>query len=184
MSADEREVNARLFFALVPPRALQQALGEVARNVASRVHGRPVQPVNIHMTLAFIGAWPLARLDVLTNVGAQLVAPPMDIVLDSIGRFRRTGIAWMGPSMPPSALSMLASSLARKLAAVNVALEERRFHPHLTLARKCREPHPIASAGPYAWHADAVTLMRSETRAEGPRYTALESWTLVDAIKP
>ncbi|HEY6894644.1 MAG TPA: RNA 2',3'-cyclic phosphodiesterase, partial [Rhodanobacteraceae bacterium] len=170
MSVDEREVNARLFFALVPPRALQQALGEVARDVASRVHGRPVQPANIHMTIAFIGAWPLARLDVLMNVGAQLVAPAMDIVLDSIGRFRRAGIAWMGASTPPPELSLLASSLATKLAAVNVSLAERRFHPHLTLARKCRESQPIASAGPYAWHVDAVTLMRSETRAEGPRY--------------
>ena len=178
MNADQRESSARVFFALVPPPDLQRALGDLARDVASRMHGRAIPPENIHLTLAFIGAWPLSGLAALANVGADLVAPAMDIMLDTLGSFRRAGIAWIGIVMPPPELTLLASSLATALAAANVPLEARRFHPHLTLARKCRGPHPIERAGPYPWHADAMTLLQSQTGSEGALYTSLARWPL------
>ena len=61
----------RVFYALVPPPALAIALGDLARDVARRAHGRPVPADNIHLTLAFIGAWPAAR----ARVAARRRAP-------------------------------------------------------------------------------------------------------------
>jgi 2'-5' RNA ligase len=178
MSADQRERYARVFFALVPPADVQHALGALGRDVASRMHGRAVPPQNIHLTLAFIGAWPHSGLAALADVGARLVAPAMDVMLDTLGSFRRAGIAWIGMAMPPRDLALLASSLALALAAANVPLEVRRFHPHLTLARKCRGSQPIERAGPYAWQADAMTLLQSQTHPEGALYTSIARWPL------
>jgi len=177
MSADQRQ-SCRVFFALVPPPALQRALGELARDVASRMHGRAIPSENIHLTLAFIGAWPHSGLATLADVGANLVAPAMDIMLDTLGSVRRAGIAWIGIVTPPPELTLLASSLAMALAAEDVPLEARRFHPHVTLARKCHGPHPIERAGPYAWHVDAMTLLKSETHPEGALYTPIARWPL------
>jgi 2'-5' RNA ligase len=167
------EPTARVFFALVPPPALQHALGELARDVARRAHGRPVPADNVHVTLAFIGSWPRAKLSVLTDAAATVRSPSMRVTLDTLGGFRRAGVAWIAPSAPSSELQQLAQGLARRLDDAGVTLEAREFHPHMTLARRCRGPYPHDAVGRYVWEIDAMTLMASDTRAEGARYAAL-----------
>ena len=166
-----------MFFALVPPPPLAQSLGALARDVARRARGRPVPAENIHLTLAFIGAWPGARLPALLDAGAQFRGAAIELALDTLGGFRRAGVAWIGAPATP-ALTALATSLAARLAAAGVALDDRPLAPHVTLARKCRGPYPDERVTPFAWTADAVTLLESQTRAEGARYRALARWPL------
>ncbi len=179
MNPDVRERTARVFFALVPPAHVRETLATLGTQIAERVHGRAASPENIHMTLAFIGAWPVARIPLLTDVGGRIGAQRIEVVLDTVGSFRRAGVTWIGVSSPPAALSHLASALATSLAAVGVPVEARRFHPHLTLARRCRSAHAVETAGPYRWVIDEMTLLESETRAQGPRYSPLASWPLL-----
>lgn len=176
--SETTEPRTRVFFALVPPPPLQQALGDLARACARRAHGRPVPAGNIHLTLAFIGAWPIARLPVLFDAGRTLVGESMRIALDVQGGFRRAGVAWIAPSKPPPALPQLAGDLCTALSRAGVAPEARPFHPHLTLARHCRGPFASDPTGPFAWDVDGVTLMQSDTRADGARYTGLAQWPL------
>jgi len=168
----------RVFVALVPPPALSAALGALAREVARRAHGRPVPADNLHLTLAFIGAWPAAQLASLLAAGAAVDSEAMRITLDTQGGFRRAGIAWIGASSPLPSLDALAKSFAPLLIANGVAHDEPRFHPHVTLARRCRGPYLHEAAGPYVWDVDSFALMRSETGTEGARYTRLASWPL------
>jgi 2'-5' RNA ligase len=168
----------RVFFALVPPPPLRQVLGDLARDVARRAHGRPVSADNVHATLAFVGAWPVSRLPELHAAGADVYGEPMPIMLDTCGAFRRAGIAWIAASQPPSALGTLAQALFERLVAIGVQLDERPFRPHVTLARHCRGPYTAGPAGPFAWDVDALALMQSDTRAEGARYRMLASWPL------
>jgi 2'-5' RNA ligase len=137
-----------VFFALVPPPSLAQSLGALARDVARRAHGRPVPAENVHLTLAFVGGWPLARLPELLDAEAQLRGATIEL------------------------------SLATALAAAGVALEDRPLAPHVTLARKCRGPYPDERVTPFAWTADALTLLESQTRAKGARYRPLARWPL------
>ena len=172
------EAVARVFFALVPPPPLQQALGDLARDVARRAHGRPVPADNVHATLAFVGVWPVSRLPELHAAGGDVHGEPMRIVLDRQGAFRRAGIAWIAALQPPSALGTLAQALFERLVAVGVKLDERPFRPHVTLARHCRGPYPSGPVGPFAWDVDVIALMLSDTPAEGARYRMLASWPL------
>jgi 2'-5' RNA ligase len=166
-----------VFFALVPPPELAQSLGTLARDVARRAHGRPVPAENVHLTLAFVGAWPHARLPALLDAGGRLGGVPIELRLDTLGGFRRAGVAWIGAATT-SPLAALAASLAAALASAGVALEDRPLAPHVTLARKCRGPYPDERVAPLAWTADAVTLLESHTRAEGARYRAIARWPL------
>lgn len=166
-----------MFFALVPPPELAQSLGTLARDVARRTRGRPVPAENVHLTLAFVGAWPHARLPELLDAGAQLRGAPVELRLDTLGGFRRAGVAWIGAATT-SSLSALVTSLATALVSAGVALEDRPLAPHVTLARKCRGPYPDERVAPFAWTADAVTLLESQTRAEGARYRTLARWPL------
>ena len=166
-----------MFFALVPPPELAQSLGTLARDVARRARGRPVPAENVHLTLAFVGAWPHARLLELLDAGAQLRGAPIELRLDTLGGFRRAGVAWIGAATA-SPLTALVTSLATALASAGVALEDRPLAPHVTLARKCRGPYPDERVAPFAWTADALTLLESQTRADGARYRVIARWPL------
>jgi len=172
------EPTTRVFFALVPPPALQRALAEIGRDLARRAHGRPVPAENVHATLAFIGAWPLERLSVLDDAATAVQGESMRVMLDTQGGFRRAGVAWVAPSAPPHPLDAFAASLSQQLKSAGVGLEERPFHAHVTLARRCRGPYPAGAIDPLIWDVDALALMQSDTRAEGARYRFLARWTL------
>ena len=171
-----------MFFALVPPPQVAQSLGALARDVARRARGRPVPAENVHLTLAFVGAWPLARLPELLDTGAQLRGAAIELALDTLGGFRRAGVAWIGAATT-SPLTALVTSLATALASAGVALEHRPLAPHVTLARKCRGPYPDERVAPFTWRADAVTLLESQTRAEGARYRAIACWPLAQSAR-
>jgi 2'-5' RNA ligase len=160
----------------VPPVPLRLTLGELARGVAQRAHGRPVPADNLHATLAFIGAWPVSALAQLYAIGAQLDAAPSRVALDVLGSFRRAGVAWIGASVVPVEVLEVVGKLGDALSGIGVAQDERPFRLHLTLARKCRDAFPQQTIGPFAWDVGDVALMRSDTRPEGARYAVLARW--------
>lgn len=168
----------RVFYAIVPPLALAEALGELARNVGERVHGRIVPAENLHLTLAFVGAWPRSDLASVIAAGAVAHAPPFRLTLDTLGSFRRAGIAWVGPSHPPPQLVTLATSLGDALQANEVTYDARVFRPHVTLARRLRAPGPNGTIEPLTWDVDAFSLMESCATGQGVRYVALATWPL------
>ena len=173
------EPAARVFFALVPPAALRQALASLAGDVAHRAHGRAVPAENLHITVAFVGAWPLSRMSQWIDAGARCASRPMHVTLDALGGFRRAGVAWLGTSVPPTPLLELGRGLNAELASAGIA-DVRPFQPHLTLARKCRGPFPRECVGPYEWDVDALTLMQSCADVAGVRYVVLWQWRLND----
>ena len=174
----------RVFYALVLPPELRPPVGDIARRTARLVHGRPVPAENLHLTLAFIGEIARSRLPTLIDVGAALHGEAMTLVLDRLGGFRRAGVAWIGTSRPPHALGVFAAALARALAAAGVECDERPFHPHMTIARRCRVQPDEQPIGPYAWAIDEFVLMQSVTGVEGARYRALSKWPLTAGSQP
>ena len=176
--ARSAKLTARVFFALVPPPALRAALVGMATSVAARAHGRPVPADNLHVTLAFIGAWPASNLSRWIDAGARCAGESMHVTLDRLGGFRGVGVAWIGARTTPVALEQLAGALGAELTAAGVPVDARAFAPHITLARRCRGPFPDEAAGPYEWTIDALVLMRSHTERTGARYVEVARWPL------
>jgi 2'-5' RNA ligase len=166
-----------VFFALVPPPSLRQTLALLAGAVAQGARGRPMPAENLHVTVAFVGAWPLSGLSRWIDAGERCAGAPMHITLDALGGFRRASVAWIGARVAPAPLLDLGRSLNTELADAGI-VEERQFHPHLTLARKCRGPFPRRAVGPYEWDVDALALMQSHADAAGTRYAVLRQWRL------
>ena len=170
--------HARLFFALVPPPPLQRLLGKLAESAAQRARGRAVATDNVHLTIAFIGAWPVAKLAQWKEAGARCAERSVDVTLNRLGGFSRAGVAWIGTTTTPAALQQLVDALALELTTAGVAVEARAFAAHVTLARRCHGPFPNEPIGPYEWRADALSLMRSYTERDGARYVEVERWPL------
>ena len=133
---------------------------------------------NLHLTLAFLGEQPEASLPALRNAmtASAAQAAPFTLRFDRQGRFRREGgdIFWLAPADCP-VLMRLRERLAAELGARGFRLEERRFSPHLTLARQVRpgvRPGPLFDA-PLPCRVRAMSLMLSERPGGRLTYTEL-----------
>jgi 2'-5' RNA ligase len=163
----------RVFFALVPDAATRGSLGLLARDIAVRAGGRAIVDANIHLTLAFIGDVGGERIDVLRDVVQALPRERFVLMLDCTGTFRHSEIAWIAPSTVPVALLELQSNLAAALASDDFRIEERPFHAHVTLARRCTRNIAKARCVPIEWCVNRVALLASIAGNGGVCYREL-----------
>jgi 2'-5' RNA ligase len=198
----------RLFIAADLPEDAREAIAAEQRRIASalgdkereplpghrsakREGGRRVaalkwvKPDLAHLTLVFLGNVEEARVPaVVEAVGGHVDAAPFEISLETIGAFPARGaprVLWIGVVDGATRLSELQRELAERIAAIGIPLEDRPFHPHLTLAR-WRESRPAdreraLAAAPLGVVAracvDGATLYQSRLSPAGPSYTAL-----------
>jgi 2'-5' RNA ligase len=169
-----------MFFALWPDAPARSQIAELAGRVAEGSGGRAPPAANLHLTLAFVGEVAAERRDALLAAGREAVAgaAPFTIVLDRLGTFRVTGIAWIGTARAPDDLTGLAARLSHELAARGFPVERRPYAPHLTLARKCRMPLPPISGQRIEWEVRELALVRSVLRPAGSDYRIDARWTL------
>jgi 2'-5' RNA ligase len=169
----------RVFFALWPDAEAGARLAALAREVAARTGGRAPPPVNLHVTLAFIGEVLQDRIEALGRIGAMVAtrAEPFTLTLDRTGTFRRTGITWAGAARVPRPLADLARNIFDALAAQGFPVEQRPFSPHVTLARHCKAEIGTLAA-PIAWTVTELALDASEATSGAPHYRDLATWPL------
>ena len=180
------DATSRVFFALWPDAGACAALDVLARSCAAQTGGRAPAAENLHLTLAFIGNVTASRAQQLREIGAVAAAavPPFTLTLDRLGAFHKQGIAWAGPSSPDASLARLARALGDQLGAAGFELEQRAFHPHVTLVRRGRTRLLDAArvgtalAAPVVWNVARMTLAVSQQARGGSRYLALDEWAL------
>ncbi|MCC6195872.1 MAG: RNA 2',3'-cyclic phosphodiesterase [Burkholderiales bacterium] len=168
----------RTFFALVPEEDVRLQFVSLARDVARRSRGRAVSGDHIHLTVAFLGDVPLARVPELRAIGERLPRRGARLAFDTLGAWRASGVAWIAPSEVAETLLILHASLHEALAVANFGVETRPFRPHVTLARRCVQPHPRTRCAPIHWPVERLCLVGSQLRPEGPLHSTLAEWVL------
>jgi 2'-5' RNA ligase len=174
-----------LFFALWPASALQQSFAETTQSVVLAAGGRPVPPENFHVTLAFLGSVPDARISQVAALGAdvasQVTQPGLGVTLDTIEYWQKPKVVVATAGLPAAEsaplVNVLAGALKSRLTDAGFTPEETpEFHPHVTLARKIA--HPIQSIGiqPVLWSFTNVALVDSRTEPKGSVYTVLQTF--------
>ena len=180
MDRSTKARTLRVFFALVPDAETQASLGVLARDIAVRAGGRAIVDANIHLTLAFIGDTSIERIDVLRDVVDTMPREAFVLALDCVGTFRHSDIAWIAPSHVPASLLELQSRLAAALAKNEFAIEQRPFHAHVTLARRCGRNAAKARSKPIEWKVQRVALLASIADNSGVCYRELAGVSLVE----
>lgn len=165
----------RLFFALWPSSEAAESLASVARDCALRFGGRPTRAETVHMTLAFIGEQPDARLDEIVAAARSLVFAPFDVQFDRLGVWRHNRLLWAGCRMVPEPLSALAEGLHTVLAQADVRFEaeSRPFNPHVSLLRSVpAAAFPVSppSLLPRVWRCERFVLIASQGLSDGAGY--------------
>lgn len=158
--------SMRLFFALNMDRSARREIVRLQTRMWGE-HARGVtRPENLHLTLAFLGNTDSARLEELRQILDRLEVSPLSLCFDRIGVFHREGgdIWWLGMGENRE-LQMLQARLTKELAKAGFPVEERKYLPHLTLARRAN-PKVTPKDGkihrPIFVKVSTVSLMRSQ----------------------
>jgi 2''-5'' RNA ligase len=196
MAGDGARPTHRLFIAVDPSAEAVEHLGPVVDGLRVSLANAPGRSTrltrreNWHITVAFLGDVPTARVPVAAAVMRQVAAGlvPLRLCVSGGGTFggRRDPILWAGIGGEVDGLRRLARLLQRALRRARLPCDDRPPRPHLTLARPGSRvtPDDIAAdvatlagyEGPH-WTASALHLMRSEIEqlptGPAPKYTAV-----------
>lgn len=177
----------RLFMAIDIPPELRPPLARLQRRlVATGADLRCTVLEQMHLTLVFIGDFFAARVPELSDRlrAAAGQSPILRMALRGLGTFgspRSPRVVWAGVEAPAT-LFDLQQRLATAVRSFGVPLEDRSYHPHITLAR-VRSARGAAeltslvrsltneSIGEF--EADAVVLYRSQIDRPRPVHTPL-----------
>jgi 2'-5' RNA ligase len=175
----EATAKQRLFFALWPAVEQQQLWAQQAREWLAPGTGRLIAAEKLHLTLLFAGEVSLEQRHCLEQMADAVRGEPFTLHFDRSGWWRRPQVAWWGCSESPVALSSLAQALQTGARQCGIAVDERPYTPHLTLARKVRKaPAPIPP-DVADWPVDRFVLARSLSTPRGVVYGLQRSWRLV-----
>ena len=169
---------AGLFFALWPPPAAAAALYRWALAVRSDSGGRAIEPAAIHLTLAFLGEVPAARMKAARACARRVQGRVHALPIETGVQWARRGIVWAGPLQTPPPLAALAGALADALARDGFHLERRAFLAHVTLMRNARKPSALPPLPEIEWPVEAFVLARSTLAAGGSRYEIIDRFAL------
>jgi 2'-5' RNA ligase len=175
----------RLFVGLELPEDIRASLASLCGGVpsASWVPGD-----SLHLTLRFIGEVSEGDADDVHDALMGVRAPSFDLALSGVGHFS-TGdelrVLWAGVAKSPE-LTQLQRNVESALVRMGFPREERRWRPHVTLARCAGgsvlqaqgflQHHALFRAGPFA--VEHFTLFSSHRHADGAIYTAEAEYPL------
>lgn len=164
-------------------------LAELARVAADDLPSlRVSRASNVHLTIHFLGNLDDDLEAAVTNeLPATLDIAPFDIALDGLGTFpngRAPRVVWVDVDAGRHELMAIHRELGVRLRAAGVALEDRPFTPHLTLARvrdgQERRARRVAErlsevrVRSVRWHVTAITRFHSDLSGPAPRHVAVQ----------
>jgi 2'-5' RNA ligase len=188
----------RLFAAIPVPESLRQRLHGMAKELFSgldegaKIRITPLE--NIHLTLFFAGECGPDEQALLgqavREVAAQFV--PWRVTVEDLGIFGRSReprVVWAGIRDPDGRTAACVRMLREAVRGRGLPVEDRPFHPHLTLARirDITRGHELTSAVQSATNTPcgemevrALNIYRSQLTRRGAHYTVLQEYLLTE----
>jgi len=122
------------------------------------VSGNFTRPENLHLTLAFLGE--TSQAEAAKNAIDQSVVPAFSMTVGGFGHFG--SLYWVGIE-PNQQLNDLAEKLQSTLCRGGFQIEDRKFKPHITVARQVRtNSRPRVIVPNVTMPVNRLSLMESE----------------------
>ncbi|MBN1445969.1 MAG: RNA 2',3'-cyclic phosphodiesterase [Candidatus Omnitrophica bacterium] len=182
----------RVFIGIRIPDYIKERISEVSRKLESKVReARIVSPVNLHITLKFIGETAGEKLPELAEILTESLEnkAPFTAEVKGAGVFpdeRSARVFWIGVNSLGN-LKKLNSVLETALAREGISKEENRFKEHITIARFKSTPNNAFLKELLEKYGGAVfgkmeikevELIKSGLGRSGPVYTTLNKTPL------
>lgn len=174
----------RLFIGLELPDTVTNTLLSLHRTITG---ARWQSAEQLHLTLRFIGQVDDAMAQAIHQTLTRVEAARFDIALQRIscqGNPNHPRTLWAGVR-PTAPLVTLHSEIGNQLSTVGLTPENRRYRPHVTLARFRKNAASVANF--LAAHGDLdlpaftvthFTLFKSTVSQDGSRYDVIERYPL------
>lgn len=170
----------RLFVGVALSDEARQAMERVGLRLRSAEDGmRWSTPEQWHITLAFLGEVGAADESVLVRELRRVRQAPVPLTVDGMGIFERVGILYAAVELTPG-LEALQRAAAAAVKAAGLAIEDRAYRPHVTLARskgrlplrnlKRFKPMLEQHRPRVHWTAAEFLLYESQLSPSGARY--------------
>ncbi|MBI1805167.1 MAG: RNA 2',3'-cyclic phosphodiesterase [Ignavibacteriae bacterium] len=177
----------RTFIAFDSPDVVRERIREIQnelRKIDTDI--RWESPDKFHVTIKFLGDVEEAVLpDVLTDI--QTICKthtPFDVIYSTFGsfpNFLHPRVLWLGCKNPDDKLQLLKNALDTGLVSHGFEIEERAFHPHITLGRVksnrgLQYLTPMLEKltfEPHSARINGINVMQSVLKPQGASHTAL-----------
>ena len=128
----------RLFFALWPDNRQRDRMRDFITPVAKLVEGRAIDRSNWHITLVYIGDFPVSRIHELEAVKESVAVEPFRLRFDRLEFWPRPKIAALVAPTVPAELDQVVDQLKSGVFSAGIEPEQRTYRPHITVVRKAR----------------------------------------------
>lgn len=171
-------MKKRLFIAIEIPDKIKQKIAELQAELKEKVQAKWVRPENIHLTLIFLGDVLEEKIEEIKKCLAVIEFPQFLFISKGIGGFPQESQAyniWFGLE-DSDKLEKLQGLIVQKLEKQGFLIKERKFTPHLTIARLKQKTDLRAIIKNYQekiWGevlVQEVFLFQSELFPEGPKH--------------
>jgi RNA 2',3'-cyclic 3'-phosphodiesterase len=177
---------SRLFIAIDLPERIKD---DIAATYVMIPGARWIEEANLHLTLRFIGDVPGDIADRVANALRSVDGPSFSLTMKTAGFFpprREPRILWVGIAENEDVMRLQAR-IERSLKNAGIDPDERKFHPHVTVARLSgTPPHKAAE---YVTHnslfateqfaVSSFHLYESFLRKEGAYHEKIVSYELM-----
>ena len=178
----------RTFIAIEIPDEIKREMAKVQEKLKrANVDASWTRPEGIHLTLKFLGEVPEAKVSGIMDSLVRAVGDAKKFRLETAGagafpNAKNARVVWHGLSGELDRLSALQASVEDAMAEIGFEREDRRFSPHLTLARikfiRSRDAwqnalDEIKDVRLPGFEVGAISLMKSELRREGAVYAEM-----------
>lgn len=182
----------RTFIAIEVPEPVRLAVAALSQRLQARnVRASWVKPENMHLTLRFLGDIAEDDIEPLVErlAGGYANQTPFTLYVRGTGAFpnlKRPSVVWVGMGPVEGVLTEVHAVAEDAARSIGLPPDNKRFHPHLTLARirVDRQAAPLAAAVEAEKEFDAgefvvssVVLFNSQLSPKGPTYTRLREFT-------
>lgn len=130
----------RLFIAIDLPERIRD---DITSTYMAIPGAKWIEDSQIHLTLRFIGEVDGETERRIDSALQSITSPPFSLSIKGVGHFpprKEPRVLWVGVSDDQNLLK-LQSKIERTLISIGLAPEDRKFHPHITIARLNGSPH-------------------------------------------
>ena len=182
--------NSHYFYALSLPPEIKEQLKNYTTVLKEKLpFSRWVHHQDYHITLAFLGSAQNDMLELSNKLVKQQVSSlgAFQLMIETLGLFgsnESPRIFWAGVNKEEG-LHSVRNQVYLACKQAGFQLENRPFHPHITLARKWQGENPFSKAKfedefpikPFSFNADEVVLYQTHLDRI-PKYEAIEVFPL------
>jgi 2'-5' RNA ligase len=166
--------KTRLFLALWPDDRQRNTLRDTFRPLLTSIEGKMVDRRNWHVTLNFIGEYPVDRIAGLLTELEQIEVQRFRLRFDRLSFYPRSRIACLEALTVPEELKQLKQDLESMLLPYGVEPENLEYRPHITAVRSARPFPTVREARALELQWSGFELIESISMPGGVQYRVLK----------